>query len=157
MTFDQAYDELIGNEDGYINDPNDPGGETNWGITKKSYPNLDIKSLTREQAKEIYLRDYWNKLPNLTYVLKFQLFDFAVASGVETAIRYMQKAVGTPRDGIWGPKSASAAAKFTTHQLILKLNAERLDFMTLLKNWPNDSKGWARRIAVNLRHGAIDT
>ena len=62
MTFDAAFDRLIWHEGGYANDPDDPGGETNWGISKRAYPNLVIKALTREQAREIYQRDFWNRI-----------------------------------------------------------------------------------------------
>jgi lysozyme family protein len=87
----------------------------------------------------------------------FQLFDFAVNSGIETAIRYMQRALCVADDGHWGPISIAKAHETSESDMIMRLNAERLDFMTRLKNWPNTSKGWARRIAQNLRYGAIDS
>jgi lysozyme family protein len=59
MTFDEAFDVLIGHEGGYVNHPGDPGGETKFGISKRAYPALDIKALTLGQAKAIYRRDYW--------------------------------------------------------------------------------------------------
>ncbi|MFX6884101.1 glycosyl hydrolase 108 family protein, partial [Acinetobacter baumannii] len=61
MNFDQAFDRLIGNEGGYVNNPADPGGETQWGISKRAYPNVNIRDLTREQAKAIYRRDVWQR------------------------------------------------------------------------------------------------
>ena len=57
--FDYALDFVLREEGGYTNNPNDPGGETNYGICKRNYPNLDIKGLTRAQAIAIYRRDYW--------------------------------------------------------------------------------------------------
>lgn len=159
LNFNIAFDRVIGLEGEYSNNPNDPGGETKWGISKHSYPNLDIKSLTREQAKEIYLRDFWNKLemdtlfPNVVY----QLFDFAINSGINTAIRYFQRALGVADDGHFGPISRTAARNTNECDMIMMLNAERLDFMTRLNNWPNSSRGWARRIAQNLKYGALDT
>lgn len=159
MTFDVAFDRLIGHEGGYVNDPNDPGGETNWGISKRSYPNVDVKSLTRDEAKAIYLRDFWQRLDgdNLYDGVAFQLFDFAVNSGIETAVRYLQRAVGVADDGHWGPVSRAAAVSMSESDAIMRLNAERLDFMTRLSNWPSAGKGWARRIAQNLRYGAEDS
>ena len=62
MAFDTAFLDTIGLEKGYVNDPNDPGGETKYGISKRSYPNIDIKNLTLAEAKVIYKRDFWNKL-----------------------------------------------------------------------------------------------
>ncbi|WP_425526518.1 glycosyl hydrolase 108 family protein [Xanthomonas oryzae] len=50
---------MLSHEGGYVNDPRDPGGETQWGISKRAYPELNIRALTRDQAIEIYRRDYW--------------------------------------------------------------------------------------------------
>lgn len=158
MTFDVAFDRLIGNEGGYVNDPDDPGGETNWGISKRAYPNVNIKNLTRDQAKEIYRQDFWNRISanQLPDGVAFQVLDFAINSGVETAIRYLQRAVGVADDGHWGRVSQAASQRMSESDLIMALNAERLDFMTRLKNWPTAGRGWARRIAQNLRYGAVD-
>ena len=159
MTFDDAFDRLLGHEGGYVNNPEDPGGETNWGISKRSYPHLNIKTLTRDQAKEIYRADFWLRIKadRLPDGVAFQLFDFAINSGIETAVRYLQRAVGVADDGHWGPRSQAAADSTSETDMIMLLNAERLDFMTRLKNWPNASKGWARRISQNLRYGASDS
>jgi len=159
MTFDGVFDRLIGHEGGYVNDPEDPGGETNWGISKRSYPTVNIKKLTRESAKVIYHRDFWDRLRGNTLPdgVAYQLFDFAVNSGIETAVRYFQRVVGVADDGHWGPMSAAAAASMTESDMIMLLCAERLDFMTRLKNWPAHGRGWARRIAGNLRYGALDS
>jgi len=158
LNFDDAYDRLMGHEGGYVNDPEDPGGETKWGISKRSYPHLNIKELTRDQAKEIYREDFWKPLnQNLPDGVLFQAFDFAVNSGISTAIRHLQKAVDVADDGHWGSISQKAALVMTESDLIMKLLGERLEFMTKLKNWPVHGKGWARRIATNLRYGAMDS
>lgn len=159
MNFDVAFDRLIGSEGGYVNNPEDPGGETNWGISKRAYPNVDIKNLTRDGAKAIYLRDFWNRIhaDEMFDGVAFQTFDFAVNSGIETAVRYLQRAVGVADDGHWGPVSRAAVAARSESDTIMRLNAERLDFMTRLSNWANASRGWARRIAANLRWGAEDS
>lgn len=159
MNFDQAFDRLIGHEGGYVNNPQDPGGETNWGISKRSYPDVDIKALTRDGAKAIYAKDFWQrvKADSLPDGVAFQLFDFAVNSGIETSVRYLQRAVGVADDGHWGPASQGAADKTSETDMIMLLNAERLDFMTRLKNWPDASRGWSRRIVANLRYGAEDS
>lgn len=159
MNFDEAFDRLIGHEGGYVNNPEDPGGETKWGISKRSYPHLDIASLTREDAREIYRVDFWQRIKGETLHdgVAYQLFDFAVNSGIETAVRYLQRAVGVADDGWWGPRSQAAAMAMSESDTIMLLNAERLDFMTRLRNWPNASRGWARRIAGNLRYGAEDS
>ena len=159
VNFDEAFDRLLGHEGGYVNDPNDPGGETSWGISKRSYPDLDIKALTREQAKEIYLRDFWNRIhaDELHDGVAYQTFDFAVNSGIETAIRKLQAALGVADDGYWGPITRAAAKAMSETDQIMRLNAQRLRFMARLSNWPHASRGWARRIAGNLDYGAEDS
>jgi lysozyme family protein len=159
VTFDDAFDRLIGHEGSYVNDSNDPGGETKWGISKRSYPHLNIATLTRDEARSIYRRDFWGRIhgDEMYDGLAFQVFDFAVNSGIETAVRYLQRSVGAADDGIWGDESQRATAAITESDAIMRLNGERLDFMTRLKNWPFHGKGWARRIAGNLRYGAIDS
>lgn len=156
MNFDQAFDRLIDHEGGYVNDPADPGGETKFGISKRQYPHLDIKNLTREQAKDIYLQDFWNPLGDAHPAIKFQLFDFAVNSGIQTALRKLQTAVNVADDGHWGPRSAEALAAMDVNDVLMRLNGYRLRFMTKLKNWPNHGGGWANRVADNLLYAAED-
>jgi len=58
MNFDDAFERLLGLEGAYVNDPRDAGGETKYGISRRSYPGEIIRTMTIERAKEIYLRDY---------------------------------------------------------------------------------------------------
>jgi lysozyme family protein len=158
LGFDTCFDRLISHEGGYVNDPSDPGGETKWGISKRSYPTLDIPNLSREEAKAIYKRDFWNTINanRLPGSVCYQLFDFAVNSGIATTIRGLQNVVGVAADGHWGPMSQAAADAMSEADLLLGINAYRLDFMTRLKNWDNASRGWARRIAGNLKFATED-
>lgn len=85
MTFDDAFECLLTTEGGYVDDKNDPGGETKYGISKRAYPNVDIKNLTVEQARAIYERDYWQAAgcDQITDpALAFLMFDTAVNQGV---------------------------------------------------------------------------
>jgi lysozyme family protein len=159
VTFDTAFDRQLGHEGGYVNHPNDPGGETHWGISKRSYPDVDIKALTRDGARTIYRFDFWERIhgDEMYDGVAFQAFDFAVNSGVQTAVRYLQRAVGVADDGHWGAESRRAVAAMTESDVIQRLNAERLDYMTRLKGWETFGRGWARRIAANLRYGAEDS
>lgn len=147
-----------GHEGGYVNDPNDPGGETNWGISKRSYPDLDIKNLTRAEAVAIYHRDFWDKVhaDKLYPSVAYQLLDFAVNSGPETAIRYYQKALNVADDGYFGPMSEAAAMEMSETDQIMRLIGHRQIFQTKLKNWKHHGKGWAVRNAKNLFLGAED-
>lgn len=157
MNFDQAFDAVIGHEGGYSWHPSDPGGETMWGITRKvavqeGYAG-DMHVFPREAAKEIYRKRYWQELrcDSMPDALKFSLFDAGVNSGVKQAIVWLQRALDVGDDGVLGPLTLDAAQRANGLRLAVKLNAERLDFMTSLPTWPAFGRGWARRIAVNLK------
>jgi lysozyme family protein len=153
MNFDQAFDKLISHEGGYVNNPNDPGGETQFGISKRSYPDVDIKGLTLDSAKAIYKRDYWDRAQcdGLPPAVAFQVFDAAVNSGIGQSIRFLQRAVGVVDDGSVGPLTLAAIQRRDSAEVVAHFNAERLEFMTRLSTWETFGKGWARRIAANLK------
>jgi lysozyme family protein len=153
MEFDQAFDKLISHEGGYSNNPADPGGETQYGISKRSYPDVDIKALTLESAKAIYKRDFWDRAQcdGLPPAVAFQVFDAAVNSGIGQSIRFLQRAVGVVDDGSVGPMTMAAVQRRDGAEVVAHFNAERLDFMTRLSTWETFGKGWARRIAENLK------
>ena len=159
MNFDLAFDRLIGNEGGYVNNPGDPGGETNFGISKRSYPTVNIASLTRDQAKVIYFRDFWQRgqMDQYDPAIAFQVFDIAVNSGIETAIRMLQRAAGVADDGHVGPITIAAIKSRSVTDVIMLLTAERLIFWCKLSTWPTFGKGWARRAADNLRYAGQDS
>ena len=141
------------NPTGYVNDPDDPGGETHFGITKRSYPSLAIGNLTRDEAIEIYKNDYWLKynydqIQNDT--LAFMLFDQAVLCGPVTVNRMIQAVLRKDLgdldievDGILGDKTIYALNSLEPHDLInkFKIRAERryrdLDKPKYLKGWLN--------------------
>jgi lysozyme family protein len=154
VTFDQVFDKLINHEGGYVFNPHDPGGETKFGISKRSYPALDIASLTLADAKTIYRRDFWDRAQcdKLHPDLAFDLFDGAVNSGIGQAIRWLQRAVGVADDGVVGPLTlASINRENDTSAIRARYSGHRLDFMTRLSTWDVFGKGWARRIAFNLQ------
>ena len=158
VKFLKAINRVLGHEGGYVNDPNDPGGETNWGISKRSYPQVRIKELTRNQAISIYYKDFWLKAgcEEMSDGVGYQLLDSAINSGIPQSVRFLQRAVGVADDGIIGPVTKQAIIAVSEAKMIMLFNAERLEFMTKLKNWPHHGRGWARRIAANLRLGAGD-
>lgn len=152
MTFDEAFDKLLKHEGGYIDHRNDPGGETKFGISKRSYPHLDIAALTVDDAKLIYLRDFWN-VAGCTAVpetIRFDLFDTAVNSGVGRAVRLLQRAAGAAEDGQLGPKTLQAISSMHPARLTARFNGARLAFMCSLPNWHAFGRGWSMRIADNL-------
>lgn len=156
MDFDTAFSRLIDSEGGYVNNPADPGGETKFGISKRSYPDVDIANLTLDGAKFLWKRDFWDPLGDTHPAIKFQCFDFAGNSGMGTAIRKLQMAVGAADDGHWGPKSAAALAAMDLNDVLMRFAAQRLLFMTSLSTWDEFGKGWARRIAKDLLYAAED-
>lgn len=159
MIFHEMFDRLHGHEGGYVNDKNDSGMETNWGISKRSYPHLDIKNLTKEQAKTIYFKDFWTPLKgdDMYDGVAWQLLDFAVNSGLGTAIRIYQRAIGVADDGHFGPHSLAAANKMSESDQIMRLVAERLRFMVKCKSWQHHGGGWVNRMAKNLYYGSDDS
>lgn len=170
MNFEKAFERLIGHEGGYSTDRNDPGNwtggkvgkgvlkGTKYGIAANTYPNLDIKNLTLEQAKAIYKKDWWDKLgaDQLHPAIVYQLWDFAVNAGKSRAIKELQQAVGVPDDGIIGPKTITAVKSKDVNDVLLLLASERLSFYTSLKTWSTYGKGWTNRVAENLKYAAQD-
>jgi lysozyme family protein len=152
MKFDDAFKRLIGHEGALSDDPNDPGGLTKYGISQRSYPNVDIKALTLDEAKSIYKRDYWNavQMEHLPEGIRFDLFDMAVNSGVSQAVKTLQRAVGAGEDGKLGPVTIACVRDLSDAQVVARFNGARLMFMTNLMTWQHFGKGWARRIAANL-------
>lgn len=160
--FDIAFERLIGHEGGYVDHPQDPGGETNWGITKAVAREHgfqgSMRDMTREQAKAIYKVAYWDRAraDEYDFAIGFQLFDAAVNHGIGTAIRFLQRAVGVADDGRVGPVTLRAIAAMPVADVLARFNAERLEFYTKLPTWPTFGKGWVRRVAENLRYQAKD-
>ena len=162
LTFIQIFNRLIGHEGGYVNDPRDPGGETNWGITKRTAQangyQGSMRAMTREQAYKIYYSAFWlryqcDKMPD---AVAFQFFDTAVNHGLGNASRMLQRAVNVADDGIIGNMTIAAIKKMAISDVIMRLNAERLEFYCKLSTFATFGKGWVRRVAGNLKYGAID-
>ena len=170
ITFDEAFKRLIGHEGGYSTDRRDPGNwtggrvgvgtlkGTKFGLAANTYPNLDIKNLTLAQAKEIYKKDWWDKLgaDGMHSAIVFQLWDFAINAGKSRAIKELQQAVGVPADGIIGPQTLAAVNSHDLNDVILSLTAERLKFYTSLSTFKTYGKGWTNRVADNLKYAAQD-
>lgn len=153
MNFDESFAQLLGTEGGYSNHPDDPGGETMWGVTATvaraaGYTGA-MKDLPVDTAKAIYRKQYWDpvRADDLPSAIRYHVFDAAVNSGVMQAAKWLQGAIGVPADGHVGPVTFAAARAAPPDAVIRRMNGLRLKFMTDLKNWPSFSRGWARRIA----------
>ena len=115
VEFDDIIEVVLHHEGGYVNDPDDPGGETKYGVAKRSHPDVDIANLTKEGAKEIYKEHYWdrNKVESLSEDLRHIYFDMCVNQGRGRAVKIMQRAANAKGadlvvDGGMGPKTIAA-------------------------------------------------
>lgn len=147
--FDQAFEIVVGHEGGYVNNPADPGGETKYGISARSYPSVNIGALTLDGAKQIYQRDYWSKAgcdlcdPGLALIV----FDAAVNNGVGQAVRWLQAAVGVSADGVIGPATRAAIQNAKAEEAIVAMHAARIYMMAGLSTWSTFGRGWSKRLA----------
>jgi len=151
MNFEDFIWHTLELEGGYVNHPKDPGGETKYGICKRQYPHLNIKDITKQDAIDIYKRDYWDKArcDEFPVPLAFCLFDFSVNSGHPRAIRGLQAVSRTKVDGIIGTKTLEAVAKFYSEDpldAIKTYQAHRLTFLKKLRTWNTFGRGWKNRV-----------
>ncbi len=157
MTFDEAFDILMEHEGGYVNHPDDPGGETNWGVTKRVAEQEGytgpMQSLPKDLAKDIYKRKYWNavKADQLPEELRYSVFDAAVNSGPKRAIQWLQEVLGVGEDGLLGEMSLRQLSMKHPKDVAIQYNCVRLDFLTSLPTWKSFGKGWTRRVLANLK------
>ncbi len=155
--FDDAFAGLMGNEGKYSNDPRDPGGETMYGVTLRvaraeGYTGHMI-DLPIEEAKRIAKKRYWDPMhcDEMDARLAFQVFDAYYNGG--NPVKWIQQAVGSNPDGVWGPDTANKLKLYDPLKVMMKFNAYRLKYLTSLTVWSSFGKGWANRIANNLLKG----
>jgi lysozyme family protein len=157
VKFLKAFDYVMCHEGGYVNDPQDAGGETKYGISKRSYPDLDIKKLTRDQAKKIYFCDFWMKakceqIDDENLAMKF--FDLCVNMGIPQAVKLIQRALRATgkqvtEDGIIGSLTLAAINKADSTDLLAALKSESAGYYRLIANANPSQKrfieGWLSR------------
>ena len=151
--FDEIIEMVLEHEGGYVNHSSDPGGETIYGISKRAYPDLDIKNLTVAEAKEIYRNDYWNRIKGeeLPVGVACVVLDYGVNSGTSRASKALQSVCGiTNGDGVIGPNSLNAVwttVKNTSEEdVITAVTEQRQGFIRALSIYDTFGKGWERRI-----------
>ncbi len=131
--FQHAVNVVLRHEGGYVNDPNDPGGETKFGISRRAYPDLDIARLTKEDAIKIYRRDWWEKyrygrIEDANVACK--VMDLSVNVGPQTAHRLLQQALHACGhrhvvvDGLIGPQTLGAVNETEPSLMLVALRAE---------------------------------
>ena len=149
MSFDRAFGLVVGVEGGYVNDPNDPGGETIYGITKRDHPEVWITGHpTLAVAKEIYQHSYWAPAHcgDLDWPLSMLVFDSAVNQGVGTAVKLLQKTLGTVQDGILGQNTLRAIKGRDQAELCALYLADRAIRYTGTRNFDHFGRGWMKRL-----------
>lgn len=173
MDFESSFAKLIDpdHEGGYVNNQADPGGETYCGVSRRAHPDWsgwpvideakklpDFPASLSQNAglmalvKSLYQDSYWGPAgcDGIPVGAKFQVFDMAVNSGVPEAVRAVQRAAGISADGVMGPRTLMAVQRLSLPRFVARFNAQRLVFLTTLKDWPTFSRGWVHRIAANL-------
>jgi lysozyme family protein len=154
--FDQAVSFTLQHEGGYVHDPADPGGETRFGISKRAYPHLDIKSLSVEQARAIYRRDYWER-PGIGRLkdaaLAARVFDLAVNCGPGAAVRMLQRAINLLQpqtqlavDGALGPVTAAEVNAYRHQRALLAALKYEAAKHYIALNRPRFLAGWLNRL-----------
>jgi lysozyme family protein len=143
-------------EGAYTNDPDDPGGLTKFGITLEDYRSYisptgtaeDVAALELPQAFKIYKERYWDpcSCDALPVGVDYFTFDSAILSGVGTAIRWLQRAVGATPDGRIGPKTMAAVAADHPLDILLKMEALRRQRLHTLPTWWKYGRGWTNRV-----------
>jgi lysozyme family protein len=156
MSFDQAFATIASIEGGFADrSPQaDPGGATKYGITERvarawGYKD-DMRDLPLDTARAIAKAWYWDKFqcdqfdPRIAY----QLFDAAYNGGYP--LKWLQECVGVTTDGVLGAKTIAAVRTADVWKTVALFSAKRLNYLTSLSNWPQNARGWSRRIAENI-------
>ncbi len=160
--FDRCLAEVLRHEGGYADHPADPGGATNMGITRKTLalwrkvspwwdlPKTEVQKLTRAEAAQIYRAIYWApcKGENLPAGIDLAVFDYAVNSGPDRAIRTLQAALGVAVDGQVGPITLGAATKANARVVVDAICDRRLSFLQGLSTFATFGRGWTSRVAA---------
>lgn len=137
--FARAVLRVLGHEGGYVDNPADPGGETNFGITKRQYPDLDIAALTQADAVAIYYRDWWQRYrySELPGPIGAKLFDLAVNIGPDHAVKCLQRALRAcgrrvAEDGTVGRETTTAVGAANQLAMLAALRAEAAGYYRAL-------------------------
>ena len=158
VNWEKSLKLVLKHEGGFVDHPDDPGGVTNLGVTKKTYENhmckhvsVDhMRNLTVFDVTPIYKKGYWDKIKGdeLPCGIDYLVFDFAVNSGVNRASKYLQIIVGADEDGIIGPNTLNKMNESVSNQrdFIDEYCDRRLHFLQNLGHWSTFGRGWTKRV-----------
>ena len=154
--YDKCLETILHHEGGYVNHPQDPGGETNLGVTKRVYQEWggtkDMKDLTFNDVAPIYKKNYWDKMKcdDLPSGLDLCVFDFGVNAGPGRAAKYLQTLIGTVADGGIGPNTLAKLKEYTdktgVKETITNYQNERQGYYEKLSTFKTFGRGWTRRV-----------
>ena len=158
--FNRAFENVIGVEGGFSDDAKDPGNwtggkegsgklsGTKYGVSAASYPSLDIRSITLEDAKAIYHRDFWQTIngDEFPFSVANALFDCAVNSGCASAAKLLQRSLGITSDGKIGKLTIAAAQNKDQTELLIDFLTARAVFYARLAKFELYGKGWMKRL-----------
>jgi lysozyme family protein len=154
----KSFELMLKSEGGYVNNPADPGGMTNLGVTKATWENwvgrksdeTEMRGLTPEKVEPLYKKKYWDAVRGDEIEnggVAYLLFDFAVNAGVGRSIKTLQTAVGVTPDGGFGPMTMAAVQAIDPVELIEKFSQAKEDFYRSLTTFSTFGKGWLNRVA----------
>lgn len=162
--FNRCIPLVLKHEGGYVNDPNDPGGATNYGISLRYARTMgsmfdldrdgdvdkhDILLVKPEFASTVYRQWFWADVrgDELRAGIDYSMFDFAVNSGPGRAIKIAQTVCGVEVDGFIGPKTMAALQTIDAAHFVEKYNERRLAFLRSLSGWKHYGRGWSNRVS----------
>lgn len=155
--WDDCFAMVIKSEGGFVNNPKDPGGMTNLGVTRSAWEaylnrkvtEAEMRALTPETVKPFYKAMYWDRIKGdqLPSGIDYAAYDLAVNSGPSRAAKYLQEIAGVPVDGVIGPQSMQAIMACDPKETADAICDMRLDFLKKLPTFDTFGKGWSRRVA----------
>jgi lysozyme family protein len=147
---------VLASEGGYVDDPQDPGGATNLGITLSelsqwrhtAVTKADVQALGKDEAAAIYRANYWNatRCSDLPSGVDLMVFDAAVNMGCGRSAEFLQSAVGAVADGSIGPATLAAVGKMAVAALIPALASAREAYYQSLSTFNHFGAGWTARV-----------
>ena len=152
--FKECLDLVLKSEGGWVNNSNDPGGETNLGVTKRvweewvGHPVESLKKLSKDDVAPLYEQKYWRPCYGevLPRGLDLVVFSMAVNAGPGRSVKLLQSSIGCVPDGIIGPRTRGLISESNIANLIAKFSESRREYYRSLKNFLIFGKGWIARV-----------
>jgi len=151
--FQECLDLVLKYEGGWVNNPADPGGETNLGVTKRVWEEYvghavkTMKNLTKDDVAPMYELKYWRPCycEVLPRGLDFVVFSMGVNAGPGRSVKLLQQSIGCVPDGVIGPRTRELISASNSANLIAKFSETRREYYRALKTFPIFGKGWISR------------